>query len=114
MIPCQLPQLFADNLTAASTDTSVNFVKDKGWGRISSGENGLEGEHQARCFTTRSGLCKRLERFSGIGRDQKLDAINPSQVAGVGFSCLTVDAGRDALFAGYLLGLNSEPGTSHV
>ena len=67
--------LFPDHLRHASADAGIDFVKDHCAHIVLISGNGLKGEHHARKLTTRRSAGQRLERFAGIGGDQKSHAV---------------------------------------
>src|SRR5579885_1699416 len=114
VIARKLPELLAHDLTAAPADTSIDLIKDEGGRGISISEDGFEREHEARSLAAGSNLRERLEGFAGVGRDEKLHAVNARQVAGVILFGLAVEAGGNALLIGNLHNLDQEAGAAHI
>src|SRR5437870_13703266 len=114
MVVGEHPELFADNLATASADSGINFVENERRGGVGGGQDGFEGQHEARGFATGGDSGERLERLARVGSDEKLHAVYPSQVTGIVLFGLVVYAGRNAVFVGKLFELDGETRAFHV
>src|SRR5260370_30821967 len=108
LITRQLPQLRAHDLSAPATDARVDLVEDQRGSGVRRREDGFQGQHQARCFTTRGDFCQWFERLARVGSDEKLHAVDTGGVAGIILFSLTVDTGRYTVLIGGWLDLDGE------
>ncbi|OPZ07688.1 MAG: hypothetical protein BWZ10_02781 [candidate division BRC1 bacterium ADurb.BinA364] len=72
----QFAQFFADDLRRLAADARVDFVEHQGRDAVAGGEQAFDGQHDSRQFAARSDAAQRLERFAGVGGQQKLDSID--------------------------------------
>src|SRR3989442_2412802 len=70
-------QLLSDHGRDAAADPRVDFVEDHRGHAVGPRPDGLEGEHRARELAARYDPCERSHVLAGIGREAKLDAVDP-------------------------------------
>ncbi len=109
MLTPQLPEHFANGHTNTPSDATVNFIKNKGGDLVSLRQYMLEGQHQARGFTTRGDFCQRLEAFTPVGFDKKFNQVYAMLVKGQRF---IIDS--QTIWIRFMLQLHLESGFLHL
>ncbi len=78
----QPPQLLPDDGADAPADALVDLIEDERRRGVGMGKRAFERQHQARCLAARGHARHRLERFAGVGADQKFNLVDASAVEG--------------------------------